>query len=246
MGERLRLGARKEDVSIMGYEASVQDEGPGFFFGGSVGGSCPAAARFSVHLPRSPSLSLRLTKRSATRCCWVNTGGVWAIFAWGGRKEWPYSESGTTSVPPFQLAPRSPPNGAPSPPPNPRCGRGDHSAKFLKRDKPQYNATLGTNGTRTDLAHLPPIGLPRIRHFVRTDSTARHCGKISAYPLAAPDFPPRRFIEIPLNLPEPQRSQRNRDNPEEALPHLNNINVMELLNFGKKGKVRVEVSTGLM
>lgn len=50
------------------------------------------------------SVSLRFTKRSASRCRWVNTDTVWAIFAWGGRKEWSYSKSATAPVPPFQLA----------------------------------------------------------------------------------------------------------------------------------------------
>lgn len=51
-----------------------------------------------------PSVSLRSTKRQvASRCRWVNTGGVWAIFGRGGRKEWSYSESGGTSAPPFPI-----------------------------------------------------------------------------------------------------------------------------------------------
>lgn len=104
-----------------------------------------------VHLlPLSLFSSFRLFRfdswnSSASRCRWVNTNGVREIFAWGGRKEWSYSKSGTTSVPPFQFAPASrlsPPCSRPAP----RC---DHSAKFLKRDNPQYNATLETNTRQT-------------------------------------------------------------------------------------------------
>lgn len=93
------------------------------------------------------SVSLRSTKRQvASRCRWVNTGGVWAIFGRGGRKEWSYSESGSTSAPPFPIHPLT--SSATRPASSLPCSlvrpRRHHSAKFLKRDKPQYNATLGT------------------------------------------------------------------------------------------------------
>lgn len=96
---------------------------------------------------RFSSVSLRSTKRQvASRCRWVNTGGVWAIFGQGGRKEWSYSESGSTSAPPFPIHPLA--SSASRPASSLPCSlvrpRRHHSAKFLKRDKPQYNATLGT------------------------------------------------------------------------------------------------------
>lgn len=77
-----------------------------------------------------PSVSLRSTKRQvASRCRWVNTGGVWAIFGRGGRKEWSYSESGSTSAPPFPIHPLTssatrPATNLPTYPVR-RCGRSD-------------------------------------------------------------------------------------------------------------------------
>lgn len=77
-----------------------------------------------------PSVSLRSTKRQvASRCRWVNTGGVWAIFGRGGRKEWSYSESGSTSVLPFPIHPLTSsatlqPTYLPTYPVR-RCGRSD-------------------------------------------------------------------------------------------------------------------------
>ena len=62
-------------------------------------GRCPSSP-FSFRLFRFDSRN-----GPASRCRWVNTDGVRAIFAWGGRKEWSYSKSATTSVPPFPVSP---------------------------------------------------------------------------------------------------------------------------------------------
>lgn len=95
--------------------------------------SLPRVQAPRVHLPPSrfffPSVSLRFVKRFASRCRWVNTNGVRAIFAWGGRKEWSYSKSGTTSVPPFQLPPRPAHD---TRPPRPLC-----SASASSSSRPQ-------------------------------------------------------------------------------------------------------------
>lgn len=88
-----------------------------------------------VHLSFSPSIlgssvSLRSTERQvASWCRWVNTSGVWAIFGRGGRKEWSYSESGSTSAPPFPIHPLTssatrPATNLPTYPVR-RCGRSD-------------------------------------------------------------------------------------------------------------------------
>lgn len=86
--------------------------------------------------------------KSASRCHWVNTRGVWAIFGQGGRKEWSYSQSPAALL----LHPSQSTRLAVRCHPNLCCQlsfcssvrpRRQYSAKFLKRDKPQYNAALG-------------------------------------------------------------------------------------------------------
>lgn len=91
------------------------------------------SSRSSIVLFRSPSqlpsVSFRSTKRQvASQCRWVNTDAVWAIFGRGGRKEWSYSESGSTSAPPFSIHPLTSSAVRPISPtsfPVRRCGRSD-------------------------------------------------------------------------------------------------------------------------
>lgn len=129
--------------------------------------------RSSIVLFRSPSefpsVSFRCTKRQvASRCRWVNTGAVWAIFGRGGRKEWSYSESGSTSAPPFSIHPLTSSAVRPISPtslPVRRCGRSDTTVQSFWSETSRNIMPPLVHGRTPPPLPLPPNSDPRYIPF---------------------------------------------------------------------------------